>query len=115
LADRFTILGFPCNQFGSQDPGTNDEIQDFCKVNYGVTFPVLGKIDVNGSKADPLWEYMKGEKSGLLGLKVIKWNFEKFLIGADGKVKQRWASRTKPENLKDAIEAELKAVEKPAA
>jgi len=113
--DSFTILGFPCNQFGSQDPGTNDEIQDFCRVNYGVTFPVLGKVDVNGSKADPLWEYMKSEKPGLMGLKMIKWNFEKFLVGADGKVKQRWASTTKPENLKDAIEAELAKIQKPAA
>jgi glutathione peroxidase-family protein len=115
LADRFTILGFPCNQFGSQDPGTNDEIQDFCKVNYGVTFPVLGKVDVNGSTADPLWEFMKAAKPGVMGLKRIKWNFEKFLVGADGKVKERWASTTKPENLKDAIEAELATVEKPVA
>jgi len=113
--DRFTILGFPSNQFGSQDPGTNDEIQEFCKVNYGVTFPMLGKVDVNGSKADPVWEYMKNEQAGFMGLKMIKWNFEKFLIGPDGKVKGRWASTTKPESLKDAVEAELAALEKPAA
>jgi len=112
--NRFTILGFPCNQFGSQDPGSNDEIQEFCKVNYGVTFPVLGKIDVNGSKADPVYDWLKDQKSGMLGLKLIKWNFEKFLVGADGKVKGRWASTTKPETLKDAIEKELATVEKPA-
>jgi len=113
--DRFTVLGFPCNQFGSQDPGTNDEIQEFCKLNYGVSFPVLGKVDVNGSKADPTWEWMKKEQPGFMGLKVIKWNFEKFLIGADGKVKGRWASTTKPDTLKSAIEKELATLEKPAA
>ncbi|OJD34280.1 glutathione peroxidase [Diplodia corticola] len=105
----FVILGFPCNQFGSQDPGSNDEIQSFCQVNYGVSFPVLGKVDVNGDKADPVWEWMKSEKAGLMGLKRIKWNFEKFLIGKDGKVKGRWASTTKPESLKDVIEKELAA------
>jgi peroxiredoxin len=103
----FEILGFPCNQFGNQDPGSNDEIQSFCQVNYGVTFPVLGKVDVNGDKAEPLWEWMKAEKPGLMGLKRIKWNFEKFLIGRDGTVKARWASTTKPESLKDAIQKEL--------
>jgi len=112
--DKFTIIGFPCNQFGSQDPGSNDEIQEFCQVNYGVTFPVLGKIDVNGGQAAPVYEWLKKEKPGVMGLKMIKWNFEKFLVGPDGKVKQRWASTTKPENLKDAIEAELAKVEKPA-
>jgi peroxiredoxin len=113
--DNFTILGFPCNQFGGQDPGSNDDIQNFCKVNYGVTFPVLGKIDVNGDKAAPLYDWLKKEKPGIMGLKMIKWNFEKFLIGADGQVKARWASTTKPETLVDPIEAELKKVEKPAA
>jgi len=112
--DKFTILGFPCNQFGSQDPGSNDEIQSFCQINYGVSFPVLGKIDVNGGKADPLYEWLKKEQPGLLGMKMIKWNFEKFLIGADGKVKGRWASTTKPESLRDPIEKELAKVEKPA-
>jgi len=106
--DDFTVLGFPCNQFGNQDPGSNDEIQEFCRVNYGVTFPVLGKLDVNGNNADPLWEWMKKEKPGLMGLQRIKWNFEKFLIGRDGKVKGRWASTTKPESIKAAIEEELK-------
>ncbi|KAK8151259.1 glutathione peroxidase-like protein [Phyllosticta citrichinensis] len=103
----FIILGFPCNQFGNQDPGSNDDIQSFCQVNYGVTFPVLGKVDVNGDKADPLWEWLKKEYPGLMGLKRVKWNFEKFLIGRDGKVKGRWASTTKPESLKEVVEAEL--------
>ncbi|KAL1593129.1 Glutathione peroxidase 2 [Paraconiothyrium brasiliense] len=105
----FIILGFPCNQFGSQDPGSNDEIQSFCQVNYGVTFPVLGKIDVNGDKADPVFEWLKTEKPGLMGLKRIKWNFEKFLVGRDGKVINRWASTTKPESLKSDIEKALAA------
>lgn len=103
----FIILGFPCNQFGGQDPGSNEEIQEFCQINYGVSFPMLGKIDVNGEKAEPLWEWLKSERPGLMGLKRVKWNFEKFLIGRDGKVKGRWASTTKPESLKEAIEKEL--------
>ncbi|KAF2710155.1 glutathion peroxidase protein [Pleomassaria siparia CBS 279.74] len=103
----FVILGFPCNQFNSQDPGTDAEIQEFCQINYGVTFPVLGKVDVNGNNAAPVFEWMKKEKPGLMGLKVVKWNFEKFLIGRDGKVKQRWASTSKPETLKETIEKEL--------
>ncbi|KAF2470221.1 glutathione peroxidase 1 [Lindgomyces ingoldianus] len=107
----FTILGFPCNQFNGQDPGSNDEIQSFCQINYGVTFPVLGKIDVNGDNADPAFNWLKNEKPGLMGLKRVKWNFEKFLVGRDGKVKGRWASTTKPEQLKDAI---LKELEKKA-
>lgn len=107
--DDFTVLGFPCNQFGSQDPGSNDEIQSFCQVNYGVSFPVLGKLEVNGDKAAPVYTWMKEQMAGLLGLKRIKWNFEKFLIGADGKVVGRWASTTKPEGLEDTI---LKEIEK---
>ncbi|KAF2817654.1 glutathione peroxidase 1 [Mytilinidion resinicola] len=103
----FTILGFPCNQFGSQDPGTNDEIATFCQVNYGVSFPVLGKTEVNGDKAEPLYEWLKKEKPGLLGMKRIKWNFEKFLVGRDGTVKARWASTTKPESLRPEIEKAL--------
>jgi glutathione peroxidase len=105
--DDFVILGFPCNQFGGQDPGSNDEIQEFCQVNYGVTFPVLGKVDVNGDNASPLWEWLKAEKPGLLGMKRVKWNFEKFLVGRDGAVKERWASTTKPESLESTILAEL--------
>ncbi|KAL5119885.1 Glutathione peroxidase 2 [Pleosporales sp. CAS-2024a] len=107
--DEFEIIGFPCNQFGGQDPGSNDEIQTFCQVNYGVSFPVLGKIDVNGDKADPAFEWLKNEKPGLMGLKRVKWNFEKFLVGRDGKVKGRWASTKKPEDLKAEIEKEIKA------
>lgn len=103
----FVILGFPCNQFGGQDPGSNEDIQEFCQINYGVSFPMLSKIDVNGEKAEPLWEWLKSERPGLMGLKRVKWNFEKFLIGRDGKVKGRWASTTKPENLREAIEKEL--------
>ncbi|XXG99755.1 Nucleolar protein 16 [Hypoxylon texense] len=105
--DDFVILGFPCNQFGGQEPGTDDDIQSFCQVNYGVTFPILGKTDVNGDKAEPVFEWMKNEKPGLLGLKRVKWNFEKFLIGRDGKVKERWASTTKPETLEKPILDEL--------
>ncbi|RAL15337.1 glutathione peroxidase [Aspergillus homomorphus CBS 101889] len=110
--EDFTILGFPCNQFGSQDPGSNDEIQSFCQLNYGVTFPVLGKLDVNGDKAHPVWTWMKQEQPGLLGMKRIKWNFEKFLISADGKVVGRWASLTKPESLKETIVQEIEKAKK---
>lgn len=109
--DDFVILGFPCNQFGSQDPGTDEEIQSFCQVNYGVTFPVLQKIDVNGDNASPLYNWLKEEKPGLMGLKRIKWNFEKFLIGRDGKVKARWASTTKPETLEKPVLEELEKKE----
>ncbi|ETI20645.1 hypothetical protein G647_06987 [Cladophialophora carrionii CBS 160.54] len=105
--DQFVILGFPCNQFRNQDPGSDDQIQEFCQLNYGVTFPVLGKTDVNGNKAEPVWEWMKSQKPGLLGLKRIKWNFEKFLIDRDGKVVQRWGSVTKPESLEKDIVALL--------
>lgn len=108
----FVILGFPCNQFNSQDPGSNEVIQDFCQRNYGVSFPVLGKTNVNGDNAEPLYEWMKKEKPGLMGMKRIKWNFEKFLIGKDGQVKQRWASTSKPESLESAILAELKQEER---
>ncbi|KAI1180879.1 thioredoxin-like protein [Nemania sp. FL0916] len=105
--DDFVIVGFPCNQFASQDPGSNDEIQEFCQVNYGVTFPVLGKVDVNGDKPEPVWDWMKNEQAGVLGIKRVKWNFEKFLIGRDGKVKGRWASTTKPEALEKFIKEQL--------
>lgn len=105
--DKFTVLGFPSNQFNSQDPGSNDEIQSFCQVNYGVTFPVLGKTDVNGDKAEPVFEWMKGQKAGIMGLKRVKWNFEKFLIGKDGSVKARYGSMTKPESIEKAIIEEI--------
>ena len=83
-ADDFVILGFPCNQFMQQDPGDNDTIQSFCLNNYGVSFPVLGKTEVNGDKAEPVYEWLKAQVPGMLGLKRIKWNFEKFLVGRDG-------------------------------
>jgi glutathione peroxidase len=105
--DDFVILGFPCNQFGHQEPGTDDEIQSFCQVNYGVTFPIMKKIDVNGDDAIPLFQWLKAEKPGIMGLKRVKWNFEKFLVGRDGKVKGRWASTTKPEQLEEAVLDEI--------
>lgn len=105
--DQFVIIGFPCNQFGGQDPGSNDQIQEFCQLNYGVTFPVLGKTNVNGDHAEPVFEWMKSEKPGLLGLKRVKWNFEKFLIGRDGQVVQRWGSMTKPESIEKEIIQEI--------
>jgi len=105
--EDFVILGFPCNQFGGQEPGTNDDIQEFCQLNYGVSFPIMGKVDVNGDKAEPLFEWLKAEQPGLLGMKRVKWNFEKFLVGRDGKVKGRWASITKPESLEKPILEEL--------
>jgi glutathione peroxidase len=108
----FTILGFPCNQFGNQDPGSNDQIQDFCQVNYGVTFPVLGKIDVNGNNADPLFEWIKTEKPGLFGMKRVLWNFEKALINSQGEVIGRWRSITKPESLEENILQEIEKAKK---
>ncbi|KAM0720314.1 hypothetical protein Q7P37_004450 [Cladosporium fusiforme] len=105
---QFEILAFPCNQFNGQEPGSNAEIQNFCVLNHKVSYKVLGKTDVNGASPEPVWEWMKKEKPGLMGLQRIKWNFEKFLIGKDGKVKGRWASTTKPEAIRGAIEAELK-------
>ncbi|KAK3995553.1 glutathione peroxidase-like protein [Cladorrhinum sp. PSN332] len=105
--DEFIILGFPCNQFGGQDPGSDDQIQEFCQINYGVTFPVLQKVEVNGDHASPLFEWLKTEKPGIMGLKRVKWNFEKFLVGKDGQVKGRWASTTKPESLEATILEEI--------
>lgn len=104
-----TVLGFPCNQFGAQDPGSNDEIQGFCQMNYGVSFPVLAKIDVNGDAAHPLFKHLKESAPGLLGSKSIKWNFTKFLVDKDGRVVRRFASKDKPEKLDSAIEELLNA------
>ena len=107
LAPRgFAVLGFPCNQFGSQEPGDAKAIEQFCSSNYDVTFPMFAKIDVNGSKAHPLYHYLKGEKSGLLGVS-IKWNFTKFLVDRSGKVVARHAPTVRPESLKQEIEALL--------
>jgi glutathione peroxidase len=100
----FAVLGFPCNQFGQQEPGTADEIQKFCSLTYGVRFPIFAKIDVNGENAHPLYKYLKKAKSGMLGSEAIKWNFTKFLIDRSGMVIGRYASMTKPEALRSDIE-----------
>ena len=102
-----TVLGFPCNQFGSQDPGSNDEIASFCQLNYGVDFPMMEKIDVNGAKADPLFQWLTKEAPGLLGSKAIKWNFTKFLVGRDGQVIRRYAPQDAPAKLAKDIESAL--------
>lgn len=98
------ILGFPCNQFGKQEPGGADDINSFCEINYGVSFTMFDKIDVNGGGAHPLYQHLKQEAPGLLGSKAIKWNFTKFLIGKDGKVVKRYAPTDTPESLKKDIE-----------
>ena len=103
----FTVLGFPCNQFGAQEPGDAEEIAHFCKLTYDVSFPVYGKIDVNGDNAAPLYQHLKDEAPGLLGSKGIKWNFTKFLVDRSGKVVKRYAPQTKPEELTRDIEALL--------
>lgn len=104
----FTVIGFPCNQFGAQDPGSDDEIGDFCQKNYGVSFPMMAKVDVNGSDAHPIFDWLKAQKGGVL-TDAIKWNFTKFLIGRDGKVIDRYAPTTKPEAMKADIEKALAA------
>jgi glutathione peroxidase len=101
------VLGFPCNQFGGQDPGSNEEIAGFCQLNYGVTFPIMEKINVNGSEAHPLYRWLSAEAPGLLGSKAIKWNFTKFLVGKDGRVIKRYAPQDAPEKLAQDIEAAL--------
>ena len=103
----FEVLAFPCNQFGAQEPGSAEEIDSFCKVNFGVSFPLMAKVDVNGAGADPLYDWLKKEAPGLLGTKSIKWNFTKFLIGRDGKVVRRYAPTDKPESIAKDIEALL--------
>jgi glutathione peroxidase len=104
-ADRgFEVLGFPCNQFGAQEPGDAAEIANFCSLTYDVTFPVFAKIDVNGPEADPLFERLKSEAPGLLGSKAIKWNFTKFLVDREGEVVDRYAPTTKPEDIRKDIE-----------
>lgn len=106
-AQGLSVLGFPCNQFGSQDPGSNAEIGAFCQRNYGVDFPMMAKIEVNGEQADPLYQWLKAEAPGILGSQGIKWNFTKFLIGRDGQVIKRYAPQDKPESLAKDIEAAL--------
>jgi glutathione peroxidase len=103
------VLGFPCNQFGAQDPGSNDEIAQFCQVNYGVSFPMMAKIDVNGASADPLYQWLTKEAPGILGSKAIKWNFTKFLVGKDGRVIKRYAPNEAPAALAKDIEKALAA------
>ena len=103
------VLGFPCNQFGRQDPGSNAEIAGFCQRNYGVSFPMMGKIEVNGAGAHPLYRWLTAEAPGLLGSKAIKWNFTKFLVGRDGRVIRRYAPQDAPEKLARDIEAALAA------
>jgi len=100
----FAVLGFPCNQFGAQEPGDAAEIANFCSLTYDVTFPVFAKIDVNGGDAAPLFEYLKKEAPGLLGSKAIKWNFTKFLVDRSGKVVDRYAPTTAPKDIEGAIE-----------
>ncbi|MGB3378625.1 MAG: glutathione peroxidase [Allopontixanthobacter sediminis] len=100
----FEVLGFPCNQFGAQEPGSPEEIEQFCKVNFGVTFPLMQKVDVNGPAASPLFDWMKAEAPGLLGSKAIKWNFTKFLIDREGNVVKRYAPADRPEAIANDIE-----------
>ncbi len=109
-ADKgLAVLGFPCNQFGSQDPGSDSEIAGFCQMNYGVSFPMMSKIDVNGPAAHPLYKWLAFEAPGLLGSKSIKWNFTKFLVGKNGQVIKRYAPTDKPADLAKDIEAALTA------
>ena len=98
------ILGFPCNQFGKQDPGSNEEITEFCQLNYGVSFPMFGKIEVNGRGADPLYQHLKKAAPGALGTRGIKWNFTKFLINRDGEVLKRFSPATTPAQIEKEIE-----------
>ncbi len=101
------VLGFPCDQFGHQEPGSEDEIRSFCSLNYEVSFPMFGKVEVNGDQAHPFWRWLKKEKGGLLGISAIKWNFSKFLVGRDGNVLKRYAPTDKPESIAGDIEAAL--------
>ena len=103
----FAVLGFPCNQFGAQEPGDAAEIAGFCTANYGVSFPMFAKVDVNGDAVHPLYRWLKEAKPGLLGTEAIKWNFTKFLVNRNGEVVERFAPAVKPEALREAIEALL--------
>ncbi|HTP47302.1 MAG TPA: glutathione peroxidase [Casimicrobiaceae bacterium] len=98
------VLGFPCNQFGAQEPGTENEIESFCELNYGVSFPLFAKIEVNGDGADPLYKYLKKAKPGLLGTEAIKWNFTKFLVDRKGNVVERYGSNVEPQAMADDIQ-----------
>jgi glutathione peroxidase len=103
------VIGFPSNEFGNQDPGTNEQIASFCERNYGVSFPMMAKLQVNGPAADPLWRGLKSEAPGVLGSEAVKWNFTKFLVGRDGQVIRRYAPTESPESLRRDIEAALAA------
>ena len=103
----FSVLAFPCNQFGKQEPGSNSEIQDFCSLNFDVSFPVLAKIDVNGENEEPLFGHLKSEKPGIMGSKGIKWNFTKFLVDKNGEVMKRFSSKTTPSEIEKEIESIL--------
>ena len=103
------IVGFPSNEFGGQDPGANEEIASFCEMNYGVSFPMMAKVQVNGAEAHPLWQWLKAQAPGLLGSEGVKWNFTKFLVGRDGKVLRRYAPTDTPESLRKDIEKALKS------
>ena len=100
----FEVLAFPCNQFGNQEPGDADEIAEFCKVNFGLTFPLMAKVDVNGDDASPLFDWMKAEKPGLMGSRAIKWNFTKFLIDREGNVVKRYGPADAPKTIAKDIE-----------
>jgi glutathione peroxidase len=100
----FVVLGFPCNQFGKQEPGDSQEIGAFCEKNFGVTFPMFAKVEVNGDNAHPLWKFLKAESPGLLGIEAIKWNFTKFLVDRNGRVVKRFGPPAKPESLSEEIE-----------
>lgn len=106
-AQGLDVLGFPCNQFGAQEPGGADEIGAFCERNYGVSFPMFEKVDVNGDDAHPLWKWLTGEAPGLLGLEAVKWNFTKFLVARDGSVFKRYAPQTDPAAIAADIESLL--------
>jgi len=108
-ARGLVVVGFPCNQFGAQDPGSDAEIGAYCRKNYGVSFPMMAKVEVNGAGAHPLWRWLCAEAPGLLGTRAVKWNFTKFLVGRDGRVRSRHAPTDPPESLAAAIEAELAA------
>jgi glutathione peroxidase len=108
-AKGLVVMGFPSNEFGSQDPGTDGEIASFCQLNYGVKFPMMSKVKVNGSEAHPLWKWLTAEAPGILGTKGIKWNFTKFLVGKDGQVIKRYAPNDSPESITKDIEAALAA------
>jgi glutathione peroxidase len=103
------IVGFPSNEFGAQDPGSNEDIASFCQLNYGVSFPMMAKVQVNGAKAHPLWKFLTSEARGVLGSQAVKWNFTKFLVGRDGTVLKRYAPNDAPESLRKDIEAALAA------